>query len=84
LRQGELLGLRWPDVDLEAGTLRVRQAIQKIDNQRQFVEPKSTNGRRTVPLCEPACEILRRQKEQVRAMRQDAGLTWQERNLVFP
>ena len=50
MRQGELLGLRWPDVDLDAGTLRVRQAVQKIDETWQFVEPKSANGRRTVPL----------------------------------
>jgi integrase len=84
MRQGELLGLRWPDVDLEAGTLRVRQAVQKIDDQWQFVEPKSANGRRTVPLCEPAREVLRRQKEQVRAMRQHADMAWQEWGLVFP
>jgi integrase len=31
MRQAELLGLRWPDVDLKTGTLRVRQAVQKID-----------------------------------------------------
>ena len=84
MRQGELLGLRWPDVDLEAGTLRVRQAVQKIDNAWQFVEPKSANGRRTVPLCEPALEVLRRQREQVRTMRQHADMAWQEWGLVFP
>jgi integrase len=84
MRQGELLGLRWPDVDLEAGTLRVRQAVQKIDDQWQFVEPKSANGRRTVPLCEPAREVLRRQKEQVRAMRAHGDDAWTEWGLVFP
>lgn len=84
LRQGELLGLRWPDIDLDAGTLRVRQAVQKIDGAWQFVEPKSANGRRVVPLCQPAREVLRRQKEQVRAMRRHADLAWQEWGLVFP
>lgn len=84
MRQGELLGLRWPDVDLEAGTIRVRQAVQKIDGEWQFVEPKSANGRRTIPLCEPAVDALRRQKEQVRAMRAQADTVWQEWGLVFP
>jgi integrase len=50
LRQGELLGLRWQDLDLDAGTLTVRQAVQKIDGAWQFVEPKSDRGRRTLPL----------------------------------
>jgi integrase len=84
MRQGELLGLRWLDVDLDAGTLRVRQAVQKIDDAWQFVEPKSANGRRTVPLCQPAIDVLRRQKEHVRAMRQQADMAWQEWGLVFP
>jgi hypothetical protein len=33
LRQGEALGLRWQDVDLDAGVLRVRHALQAIDDQ---------------------------------------------------
>jgi integrase len=84
MRQGELLGLRWPDVDLEAGTIRVRQAVQKIDGEWQFVEPKSANGRRTLPLPEPARDVLRRQKERVREMRQHADDAWTEFGLVFP
>jgi integrase len=84
MRQGELLGLRWPDVDLDAGTMRVRQAVQKIDGAWQFVEPKSANGRRTVPLCQPAIDVLRQQKDQVRTMRAHADMAWQEYGLVFP
>jgi integrase len=84
MRQGELLGLRWPDVDLETGTLRVRQAVQKIDGVWQFVDPKSANGRRTVPLCQPAIDILRKQKDAVRVMRAHADMAWQEWGLVFP
>jgi integrase len=79
-----MLGLRWPDVDLEAGTVRVRQAVQKIDGGWEFVEPKSANGRRTIPLAPPAVDVLRRQKERVRAMRQQADMAWQEWGLVFP
>ncbi len=50
LRQGEILGLRWADVDVAAGTLRVRAALQRVDGQFAFVEPKSATSRRTVSL----------------------------------
>lgn len=39
MQQGELLGLRLPDVDLDAGTLSVRQAVQKVAGGWQFMEP---------------------------------------------
>src|SRR5664279_5532139 len=50
LRQGEILGLRWPDVDLEAGTVTVRHALARIEGRLVLVEPKSATSRRTVPL----------------------------------
>jgi integrase len=50
LRQGEILGLRWPDVDLEAGTLTVRHALARIDRRLVLVEAKSATSRRVVPL----------------------------------
>jgi integrase len=53
LRQGEILGLRWSDVDLDAGTLTVRHALARIEGELALVEPKSATSRRVVPL--PAC-----------------------------
>src|SRR5664280_1426971 len=50
LRQGEILGLRWSDVDLEGGTLTVRHALARIDGRLELVEPKSITSRRVVPL----------------------------------
>ncbi|MGO9178720.1 MAG: tyrosine-type recombinase/integrase [Candidatus Limnocylindrales bacterium] len=50
LRQGEILGLRWPDVDLVAGSITVRYALARIDGQLVLVEPKSASSRRVVPL----------------------------------
>jgi integrase len=50
LRQGEILGLRWPDVDLEAGTVTVRHALARIEGELMLVEPKSATSRRVVPL----------------------------------
>ncbi|MBF6604993.1 MAG: site-specific integrase [Chloroflexi bacterium] len=50
LRQGEILGLRWRDLDLAAGTLTVRHALARIDGRLVLVEPKSATSRRVVPL----------------------------------
>jgi len=49
LRQGELLGLRRTDLDLSAGTLTVRQALQRVDGTLQAVETKTARSRRTIP-----------------------------------
>jgi integrase len=50
LRQGEILGLRWSDVDLERGTLTVRHALARINGMLVLDEPKSASSRRSVPL----------------------------------
>jgi integrase len=50
LRQGEILGLRWSDLDLAGGTLTVRYALARIDGRLMLVEPKSATSRRVVPL----------------------------------
>jgi integrase len=50
LRQGEILGLRWRDVDLAAGTHTVRHGLARLDAVLTLDEPKSATSRRTVPL----------------------------------
>lgn len=51
MRQGEVLGLRWRDVDFEAGTIRVEQTLQiGMDGRIFFGEPKSAASKRLVPL----------------------------------
>jgi integrase len=46
MRRGELLGLRWSDLDLDQGWLSVRQALVVVDRQVQASEPKTARGRR--------------------------------------
>src|SRR5215217_1874317 len=80
LRQGELLGLRWEDVDLEAGILRVRRTLSLTKDGHVFEQPKNGKGR-CIELTEAASETLRshlkRQLEEIEALGddyQDQGL----------
>ena len=50
LRRGEVLGLRWSDIDLRAGALTVSQARVLVEYRIRIEEPKSRNGKRTLPL----------------------------------
>jgi integrase len=50
MRQGELLGLAWQDIDLDAGSLRVRYELTRRNGQFERAEPKTDRSRRTVPL----------------------------------
>ncbi|MGI8658722.1 MAG: tyrosine-type recombinase/integrase, partial [Candidatus Limnocylindria bacterium] len=59
LRQGELLGLRWSDIDLATGTLTVRHALQRVNGRLELVETKTPRSRRTIPLPELALRALR-------------------------
>jgi integrase len=59
LRQGELLGLRWEDVDLRRATLTVRHSLTRLPGRRYVLtEPKTERSRRTIPLLPPVVEAL--------------------------
>jgi integrase len=63
LRQGELLALRWPDVDLESGSLRVvASLVRMVGQEPQLAEPKSRRSRRQVELSAGAVDALRRHR----------------------
>lgn len=61
VRRGELLGLRWADVDLEAKTITVNQTLQEAYGQIAFKEPKTTRSRRRITLPDLVVEALRTQ-----------------------
>jgi integrase len=78
LRQAELLGLRWKDVDLEEATLAVRQRLYRVKGRWVVSEPKTARGRRLVTLPALAVQALRQLEERLRA-----GELWEENGLVF-
>jgi integrase len=83
MRQGELLGLTWPDVDLTSGQLVARQALQRVDRTATFVEPKTKRSRRTLALPIVAHEALRARRVRQLAERLEAGPMWEEWGLVL-
>ena len=79
LRQGELLGLAWTDVDLDAATLTVRRQYTRADT---FAEPKSAAGVRTIGIMDLALWALRAQSRQQAIDRLAHGWANTE-NLIF-
>ena len=65
LRRGELLGLKWEDIDLEHGDLRVRRQIARINGKVVEAPLKTKNAYRTLPLAEDTISILEEQKKKV-------------------
>lgn len=59
LRRGELLGLAWRDVDLEAGLLQVRQTVISVNFKVIVSTPKTAAGRRAVAIDPATVELLR-------------------------
>lgn len=83
LRRGEVLGLRWVDVNLDAAnpTVLVHQSLDR--HTRTLVEPKTAKSRRTIVLPTLVAEALRRQRAAQAAERLAAGTTWVDHGLVF-
>jgi integrase len=83
MRRGEVLGLRWADLDLEAGWLSVRQTLVVVDNQPRVSEPKTDRGRRRIALDAETVAALRAHHTAQAAERLVAGPAWQGTDLVF-
>ena len=83
LRRGELLGLRWRDVDLEEGTLQVRHTLQRVDGDLQFLPPKTRTSRRTIPLPPSCVDALRAHRVAQGKERLGAGSRWVDEDMVF-
>jgi integrase len=83
MRQGELLALKWDDVDLERGVLRVRRTLTREGGSFALGEPKTKKSRRTIRLTTAAVEALKehlsRQLEEMERM----GSLYQPGGLVF-
>jgi integrase len=84
LRQGEALGLRWSDLDLDACTLRVGMALQRLRRgpgnscPLVLVEPKTSRSRRSVDFPRVVADVMRRHRAAQAEERLRAGMLWEE------
>jgi integrase len=84
MRQGELLALRWRDVDLDGSTLRVRATLQRTEAGFVFAEPKTAQSRRRIALSKTVVDALRQHKIRQLEERLAAVNVWEDHDLVFP
>ena len=63
LRRGELLGLKWEDIDFEHGNLRVKRQIARIDGEVGEAPLKTKNAYRTLPLADDTIQVLNQQRK---------------------
>ena len=83
LRRGELLGLRWDDVDLERGTLRVGRALIREGGRHTLGEIKTKRGRRQINLTSRSVNALKaHRKKQLEEKIMRAGL-YEDNGLIF-
>ncbi|MBZ4320339.1 tyrosine-type recombinase/integrase [Streptomyces huiliensis] len=82
LRRGEIVGLRWADLDLDGRVLHVRQQTQRRRGVLYDDDPKSRR-RRAIPLPAMCIAPLRWQRMRQAAARARAGEKWQESGYVF-
>ena len=84
LRQGEALGLRWRNVDLELGHLSVTHTLQRVPGKGLVLgEPKTKGSRRRLVLPTAALLALREERRRQERLRSFAGRDWADLDLVF-
>lgn len=84
MRRGEMLALRWNDVDLERGTAFVRRTLNKIARYGVIEnEAKTKASRRRIELSSVVVEALKRRRTQQEQIRLAAVDGWQDQDLVF-
>jgi integrase len=85
MRRGEILGLKWRDVDLEKGVLWIRCTVNYVA-RHGFVEgkPKTVSSDREIMLPQFVIDVLRQHRVAQLETRLKVGVAWIDRDLVFP
>ena len=85
MREGEVLGLTWDCVDLEHGTLLIKQQLRREQQKggKYYFSPPKNNKSRVLSLAPSVAQLFRLQKLKQNGMRLEAGNSWEENNLIF-
>jgi integrase len=85
MRQGELFGLKWSDLQWNTGMLYIQRQGQRVPGKGwSFIEPKTRAAGRPIRLGPGTIDVLRRHKERHDLEREAVGKRWVNNNLVFP
>jgi integrase len=84
MRSGELLALKWQDINFDTGSLHIRRTMGYISGRGYLeFEPKTSRSRRKIVLPPFVCEALKQHRTRQLEARLKAGDRWQDRDLVF-
>lgn len=83
LRRGELLGLRWCDIDMDDATIHVRQTVQRVGGELVVEGTKTRASSAVVPLPKITRSAILARRRVWADERETAGECWQEHDLVF-
>ncbi len=83
LRRGEILGLKWADVDFDERTMSISRSLQRVDGKLTEVETKTRRSRRTVAMPETVIASLRRHRARQAQERLAMGPDWHDGDLIF-
>jgi integrase len=86
MRQGELLGLTWKNIDLERGEIRVIQQLSRFGQKGQrlvFAPLKTKYSRRTIKIGADLIELLNEHRQSQQEYKLAMGTRWKENDLVF-
>ena len=82
MRRGEVLGLKWEDIDFEAGRLAVRRSLIPLGGDVIVSEPKTARGRRSIALDPETVEVLKSQAALQLAEQQNWGEAWTDSGYI--
>lgn len=83
MRRGEVLGVRWADIDMDRRRLAVRQTITVVDNELIYGDPKTSRGKRVVALDVSTVAALRAHRARQAEERLAWGGGYEDEGLVF-
>jgi integrase len=85
LRESEVLGLKWSDLDWMRGALKVERQLERPRGEGvQFSAPKTAFGKRSIKLGSKTIAVLRKHSKRQQDERIAAGEAWKEYDLIFP